>query len=81
MQEKLHDHQTSISTDGRPTCELRFANDIDLMGDISVELHDLTSRLVDRATACGMEVSTEKGKTMTNSTTASVKLLVWTARS
>ena len=31
------------------------------------ELQDLTNRLVDRATACGKEVSTEKRKIMTNS--------------
>ena len=32
------------------------------------ELQDLTNRLVDRAAAYGMEVSTEKSKIMTNST-------------
>ena len=32
------------------------------------ELQDLTNRLVDRATAYGKEVSTEKSKIMTNST-------------
>ena len=34
----------------------------------SIELQDLTNRLVDRVTAYGTEVSTEKSKTMTNST-------------
>ena len=38
------------------------------MDSSSSELEDLTNRLVDRATACGMEVSTDKSKIMTNST-------------
>ena len=71
-QETLHDHHTSISISGRsiggrPICNQRFA-DIDLLGGINGELHDLTNRLVDGATAYGMEVSTEKSKIMTNST-------------
>ena len=39
-------------------CYLRFANDTDLMGGSNGELQDPTNRLVDRATAYGMEVST-----------------------
>ena len=61
MQETLHDHHTAIYIGGRPICNLRFADDIDL-------IQDLTNRLVDRATAYGTEVSTEKSKVMTNST-------------
>ena len=39
------------------------------MGCSGVELQDLTNRLVDRATAYGMKVSTDKKiKIMTNST-------------
>ena len=49
-------------------CNLRFADDISLMGGSNDELQDLTNRLVDGATAYGMEVSTEKSKIMTNST-------------
>ena len=63
MQETLRDHHTSISIGVR----LRFADDIDLMSGSSGELHDLTNRLVDRATANGKEVSTEKRKIMNNS--------------
>ena len=48
-------------------CNLRFADDIDLMGGSSGELQDLTNRLVDRAMAYGMEVSTEKSKIRTKS--------------
>jgi hypothetical protein len=66
MQETLQDHHTSISIGGRPICNLRFADDIDLMG--GKELQDLTNRLDARASAYGMEVSTEKSKVMVNST-------------
>ena len=69
MQEILEDHHTSISIGGRPVCNLRFADDIDLMGGSNTELQDLTNRLVTRASAYGMEVSTEKSKVMVNSTT------------
>ena len=68
MQETICDHHTSISIGGRPTCNLQFADDIDLMGGSNGELQDLTNRLVDRTTAYGMEVSTEKSKIMSNST-------------
>ena len=64
MPETLHDHHTSISVGGRPICNLRFDDDIDLMGGINGVLQDLTNRLVDRATAYGMDVSTEKTKIM-----------------
>jgi hypothetical protein len=67
MQETLHDHHTTISIGGRPVCNLRFADDIDLMGGSNDELQDLTNRLADRAGAYGMEVSTEKSKVMVNS--------------
>ena len=41
---------------------------IDLMGGSNGELRDLTDRLTHRATAYGVEVSTEKSKIVTNST-------------
>ena len=65
----LHDYVPSISIGGRPICNLRFANDIDLMEGSAGELQDLTNRLVTSASAFGMEVSTEKSKIMINSTT------------
>ena len=68
MQETLNGHHTSISIGGRPMCNLRFADDIDLMSGSICELQDLTNRLVDRATAYGMEVTTEKRKIMISST-------------
>ena len=66
MQETLHDHHTSISIGGRPICNLQCTDDIDLMSGSNGEFQDLTNRLVDRATAHGMDVSTEKSKSMTN---------------
>ena len=68
MQETLHGHRMSIFNGGRPICNLRFADDIDLMGGGSGELQDLTNRLVDRATSYGMEVSTEMSKIKISST-------------
>ena len=68
LQETFHDHQTSIYTGERPICNLRFADDVNLMGGSNGELQDLTNRLTETATAYRMEVSTEKSKIMTNST-------------
>ena len=67
MRETLLDFHSTISVGGRPICNLRFADDIDLLGGSNEELQDLTDRLVDRARAYGMEVSSEKSKTMVNS--------------
>ena len=67
MQETRCDHHTSISIDGRSICNLRFAN-TKLTGNSNGEFQDLTNILVDRATAHGIEVSTENSKIMTNST-------------
>ena len=44
------------------------------MGGSNTELQDLTNRLIDRARAYGMEVSTEKSKIMTNSTSISADI-------
>ena len=50
------------------SCNLRFADDINLMGGSNGELQDITNRLVDRTTAHGVEVSKEKSKIKINST-------------
>ena len=68
MLETLHDHHTPISIGGRPIYNLRFVDDIDLISGSYGELQYLTHTLVDRATAYGKEVSTEKRKITTNST-------------
>ena len=75
MQVTLHDHHTSISTGGRPTHNLRRPVDINHKGGNNGELKDVTKRLVDRATAYGMEVSTEKSKIMTKAQTTSMQIL------
>ena len=67
MQETRCDHHTSISIGGRSICNLRFAN-TKLTANSNGEFQDLTNILVDRATAHGIEVSTENSKIMTNST-------------
>ena len=66
MQERLHDHHTSIFIGGRPICNLRFADGIELVGGSNGELQEFTNRLVNRETAYGMEVSTEKNRIMAN---------------
>ena len=68
IQETLHDHHKSISIDERHVCNLRSADDIDHMGGSDGRLQDLSNRLIDRARSYGMEVSKEKTKIMTNST-------------
>lgn len=67
MRETLHDFESTISIGGRTINNLRFADDIDLMGGSNSELQDLTSRLASRSRAYGMEVSSEKSKVMVNS--------------
>ena len=62
VQETFNDHQTAIAIGGRSIYNQRFADDIDLMGGSNGALQDLTTRLVDRATAYEMEVSREKAK-------------------
>ena len=69
MQETLHDHHMSITMSDRPICNLSFAY-ISLMGSSNSELLDITNRLLDRATAYEMEVSSENSKIMTNTVTA-----------
>ena len=67
MQDTLQDHHTSISTGGRPLCNLRFTDDIELMRGSINELK--ISRTVSLPeSAYGMEVSTEMPKGMLNST-------------
>ena len=68
MQEALHDHHTSFSIGGRSICNLRFADNIDLMDDSHRELQDLANKIVERATACGTEVTPGKSKIVTKST-------------
>ena len=66
---------TSLSNSGMQICNLRFADDICIMGGSNGELQDLTNRLVDRTTAYGLEVITEKSKIVTNSTTTADQII------
>lgn len=65
-QEALANHNTSISIGGHKICNLRFADDIDLMAGTQQELQDLTNRLETSATRFGMEISAEKSKVLVN---------------
>ena len=58
----LENFTGSISIGGRALCNLRFADDIDLMAGSKDELQDLTNRIVNASTCLGMEISTEKSK-------------------
>ena len=69
MQDTLAGHHTSVSIGGRPLCNLRFADDIDLLAGTETELQDLTTRLAECASNYGMEISTEKSQIMVNGTT------------
>ena len=67
MRETLQDFNSTVSIGGQTINNLRFADDIDLMGGSNQELQDLTDRLTARSGAYGMEVSSEKSKVMVNS--------------
>ena len=51
-----------MTINGRPISNLRFADDIDLIGENADQVQDLTSRLDAAAKSVGMEISTEKSK-------------------
>ena len=67
MRETLHNFKSTISIGGRIICNLRYADDIDLMGGNNDELQELTDRLSNNAGGYGMEISSEKSKVMVNS--------------
>ena len=67
MTDTFEDHEGTVSIGGRTITNLRFADDIDgLAGE--EELVELAERLDKASTAYGMEISAEKIKLMTNST-------------
>ena len=67
MTEALEDHESTISTGGKTTTNLRFADDIDgLAGEEG--LAKSTERLDKASTAYGRKISAEKTKLMTNNT-------------
>ena len=56
MTDVLEDHEGTVSIGGRAVTNLRFANDIDGLGE-EEELAKLDERLDKASTAYGMEVS------------------------
>ena len=69
MQDALKNYESKVSIGGRQLCNLRFADDIDLIGRTEKELQELTTRLEKSASAFGMEISSEKSKILVNSNT------------
>ena len=62
MIQTLQGFTPSLTINGRPISNLRFADDIDLIGENVDQVQDLTSRLDVAAKSVGMEISTEKSK-------------------
>ena len=68
MTDDFEDHEVTVSIRGRTITNLRFADDIDGLAAEEEELAKLVERLEKASTTCGMEISAEKIKLMTNST-------------
>ena len=68
MADALEDHEGTVSTGGRTITNLRFADDIDGLAGEEEELAELVECLDKASTAYGMEISAEKTKLMSNST-------------
>ena len=66
MRETLHNFKSTTSIGGRIISNLRFADDIDLMGGSNDALRELTDRLSNSAREYVMEISSEKSKVMVN---------------
>ena len=69
MTDALEDHQGTVSIGGQTVTNLRFADDIDGLAGGEEELASLVNRLDTTSSRYGMEISAEKTKLMTNSTT------------
>ena len=68
MTDALEDHEGTVSIWGRAITSLRFVGDIDGLAGEEEGLAKLVERLDEASTAYGMEISAEKTKLMTNST-------------
>ena len=64
----LEDHEGTVSIGGRTITNLRFADDIDGLAGEEEELANLVEHLDKASTAYGMEISAEKTKLISNST-------------
>ena len=67
MADTIEEHEGSLCIRGRTITNLRFANDIDGLGE-EEELAKLIERLNNACTAYGMQISAEKTKLMTENT-------------
>ena len=68
MTDALEDHEGTVSIGGRTITNLCFADDIDRLAGEEEELANLVEHLDEASTAYGMEISAEKTKLTTNST-------------
>ena len=68
MTDALEDHEGTVSIGGRTITNLRVADDIDGLAGEEEELRNLVERLDKASTACGMEISAEETKLMSNNT-------------
>ena len=63
---RYHDHDSNMFIGGRPIRNLRFADDINLIADLSNELQKRTDYLAKSAPRYGMEINHEKSKIIIN---------------
>ena len=68
MTDALEGHEGTVSTGGRTLTNLRFADYIHGLAGEEEKLANLVERLDKASTAYGMEISAEKTKLMTNTT-------------
>ena len=68
MTDASEDHEGTVSIGCRTIANLRFADDIDGLAGEEEELANLIEHLDKASTAYGMEISAEKTKLMTNTT-------------
>ena len=66
----LEDHEGTVSIGGRTITNLRFADDIDGLTGVEEEVAKLVEHFNKASAAYGMEISAEKTKLMTNSTSS-----------
>ena len=57
---------SSVPIGGRPLCNLRFGDDIDLLESSEEELQQLTQRLEEIVAEYDMEISSDKNKMLVN---------------
>ena len=64
----LEDHEGTVSIGGRTITNLNFADNIDGLAEEEEELAKLVEYLNKASKVCGMEISAEKTKFVTNNT-------------